>query len=443
MPITNTHPEYDRHIGAITKTSDAFEGDVQQYVPKKESQSQSQYEVFRTRASYYNVVERTTMALVGALTRKPATITGVYGDEPVIDCCDDMEELIQKSYCELMTSGRVGYLCDYDEAQQTPYISMYCSSAIVNWSNTFIILAEHYYAQDDKDPYKTMMKCRYRELYLDEAGLYAVRVWEEVSKDQWQPGPVITPMVKNQRIKQIPFVSVTPYGLKLSPCKPMLSTLANINIEHFTLQCQLAHIAWVLSSPTPVIIGDLQDETTGIGLGGDKFIHLRSQGDAKYMEFSGAGSDFVLQQSKQKEEQMFNLGSRLLQYKAGVESSDALQIRLGAEGASLVTVANSLEDGLEQILAIYNAWWNVGADKLEVDLNKDFTPAQIAPDTIRVLLEMYAKGVITLETLMKRLYEGEVIDDAAAEVAALQGVTPPPDNQEPPAPPVGQNSTYD
>lgn len=427
MPINNTHPEYDRHIGAVCKTHDAFEGDVQEYVPKKESQTSAQYEVFRSRASYYNVVERTTMALVGALTRKPATISGVWGDDPVFEGADTSEEFIQGAYCELMTGGRVGLLCDYDEVKQAPYICMYPSETIINWSDKFIILQESFYGADAKDPYKTSLQYKYRELYLDADGLYAVRVWGETAKDVWEvvEGPYL-PEARGTRLDHIPFYCVTPYDVKMCMVRPPLNTLANINIEHFTLQCQLAHIAWVLSSPTPVIVGQLADDTTGIGLGGDKFIHLMNGGDAKYMEFSGAGSTFVLDQSKQKEEQMFSLGSRLLQYKAGVESSDALQIRLGAEGASLTTMANSLERGLEKVLKDYNSWWSAAQGELDVDLNKDFTPAQMSPDSIRILLEMYSKEVITLETLMKRLYEGEMVDDAEEEIAnlALAGADP-------------------
>lgn len=417
MPINNTHPEYDRHIAAVTKTRDAFEGDVQQYVPKKESQTNAQYDVFRTRASFYNVVERTTIALTGALTRKPAMFEGIAGDEPVIDGAESLEELVQLSYAELLVGGRVGYLCDYDEVSSTPYICMYRSEDIINWSSSFIVLMEHFYGQDDKDPYKTVAMRKYRELYMDN-GVYSVRVWVEKSKDKFEVAEQYQPTIRGTTINQIPFVCVNAFDNELKMVKPPLNTLSNINVEHFTLQCQLAHIAWVLSSPTPVIVGDLQEETTSIGLGGDKFIHLRAGGDAKYMEFSGAGSTFVLDQSKQKELQMFSLGSRLLQYKAGVESSDALQIRLGAEGAALTTIANSLEDGLEAILQVYNTW-SMSSVEVEVDLNKDFSPSAMTPDQIRILLEMYSKEVITLETLMKRLYEGEIVDDIEEEINAL------------------------
>lgn len=421
MPITNTHPEYDRYIGAVVKTRDALEGDVVDYVPKKESQNLTQYEVFRSRPSYYNVVERTTTALVGALTRKPMMVEGVYNDVPVISGGDSPEELVQQSYVELLTGGRVGLLCDYNEDKQSPEIVMYRSEDIINWCQYFVVLKEHYYGHDKDDPYKIVMRCKYRELYLDEQGFYAVHVWEETSKNVWEVTDDPVPTVRGARLQEIPFVFVNPYDTKPGMCKPPLMTLANINIEHFTLQAQMAHVTWVLSFPLPTIIGDLQDDTTQVGFGGDRFLHLTKDSDAKFLEFTGAGANTIKEQIVNKEQQMFSMGSRLLQYKSGVESSDALQIRLGAEGASLVTMANSLQAGLTKVLQYYNQWWNADPAAVVVSLNKDFTPAVMTPDQIQILIELYTKNVITLDTLMKRLYDGEIVDSVEEELQAVAG----------------------
>lgn len=420
MPINSTHPEYNEHLDAIKRTQDALEGEVQEYVPRKTSLNQQQNDIFRGRASYYNVVERTTMALVGALTRKPCTVQGVYGGEPVISKGDSIEQMIQTCYADLLTSGRVGILCDYDEVNGTPYLVQYCSEHIINWCEDYIILEECFYGKDEKDPYVITEISRYRELYLDENGLYGVRIWEPMpGGKQFQVVEQYEPMVRGQRLTYIPFVCVTPYDVSTNICNPPLFTLANINIEHFVLSASLAHVAWVLASPTPVLVGELQDDTSTIGLGGDKFIHMRTGGSASFLEFKGQGTTFLLDMLKQKEAQMFSLGSRLLQFKAGVESSDALQIRLGAEGASLTTMANALQEGLTKILEIYNSWWMVTEGELLVELNKDFTPALMSPEEIKTLLALFQNNVITIDTLLQRLYEGEIVDDPIEEATQL------------------------
>jgi len=411
MPINSKHPEFDEYEEAVDLVTDAYEGDVAEYIPKKESQTPQQYQKFIKRPSFYNVVERTTSALVGALTRKPARLENVAGVIPNMDDGDNFEEFVQEAYVTLLTEGRLGILVDFDEENNQPYLVTYCGTSIINWSEDFVVIEECYYAPDKNDKYVQVETTRYRELTLDEAGVYTVNIWEQVKKDQWEITETIQPMVRGAYLTKIPFTFVNPQDCSDDICKPPLFTLAQINIEHFVLQAGLAHIAWVLASPTPTIVGDLQGDETTIGLGGDKFIHLKSGGSAQYMEFSGTGSSFVLDLANQKEAQMYSLGSRLLQYKAGVESSDALQIRLGAEGASLMTLRNALNAGLTHALTDYNTWFSSNAIPV-VDLNSDFSPAQMSPQTITSLLQLYAAGAITLETMLKRLYEGEIVDES-------------------------------
>lgn len=415
MPINSKHPEFDEYEERVDLTTDAFEGDVLSYVPKKESQSQAQYEKFRKRPSYFNVVERTCAALVGALTRKPARLSGVVNDSPLVDGADSFEEFVQEAYTTLMNEGRMGILCDYNEETGQPYLTAYPGTAIINWSDDFIVIKESYFASDRDDKYTIKEVQRYRELTVED-DIYTVNIWEEVAKDQYEITQSMQPMVRGAYLTQIPFTFVNSYDTTDDLCKPPLYTLASINIEHFVLQAGLAHIAWVLSSPTPVIVGDLQGDENTIGLGGDKFIHLKPGGSASYMEFSGAGANFLLELSKQKESQMFSLGSRLLQFKSGVESGDALQIRLGAEGASLMTLRNALNAGLTHALRFYNEWL-MSAVVPEVDLNSDFSPLSMTPQDISALLQLYAAGTITLDTVLKRLFEGEIIDQDALTLA--------------------------
>lgn len=427
MPINSTHPEYQRHIDDVTKTKDAFEGCVKDYVPRLVGQSNLQYEVYRSRAAYYNVVQRTVMALLGALTRKPYTLEGVVGDEPLCDDSCDFAEFIQQAYVELMVGGRIGFLCDYNADMDSPYLVSYRAEDITNWGENFVVLREMYYGQDAKDPYVTVEMCRYRELFLDENGVYTVRIWEQQGNrgKAYKLVDTVQPTYRGRSLEFIPFIFCTPYDTSKSVFKPMLSNLADINLEHFRVATDIAHGAHYLALPTPYIAGTLANDAQVVHLGSDQFIQLQQGGAVGFLEFQGTGMKFLLDLQKLKEEHMFNLGSRLLQYKAGVESSEALQLRLGAEGASLVTIANSLEVALTEILEIYNIWSGYPELEVELSLNKDFTPAKMAADDIRVLLELFQQGAITLETMMQRLYEGEVVDNAEEEIEGLTGQEEP------------------
>ena len=427
MPINSTHPEYDRVMPFVMKTKDAFEGDVQKYVPKLSGQSNDEYRAYQQRSSYYNMTERTCMALIGALMRKPYTLEYLAGDDPVCSEGEDFDDFISECYQDILTTGRVGILVDYNDMADTPYLVGYNACCVVNWSDNFVVIMEHYYDTDPNDQYQLIKKCQYRELYLDELGFYSVRIWRQPqgsrpNGDKWVVYETYEPSFRGMRLEYIPFWMVNPYEVGCDMYKPVLSTLADINIDHFKTSVDIGHGAHFLAIPTPWIAGNLQDDQTSIRLGTNEFIQLQQDGKIGFLEFSGQGLGFLKDMLIQKEDQMNNIGSKMLQYKKGVESSDALNIRLGTEGAMLLTLANALEEGLRQALETYNYWMGIDPEiEVELELNKDFSPVNITPQEMTGLLTLFQKDVISLDTLLQRLYEGEIIDDVQEELEKLTG----------------------
>ena len=381
MAINSLHPLYQQVHPFIKRTVDAYNGDVHDYIPRLAGQSQTEYDAYRTRSSFYNVVERTLAALVGALTRRPHTIENVVGDDPYFYGNVGSDEFVAGCYNDILKTGRVGILVDYDDVEQHPYITSYSGENIINWGDGFIVLSENYFGPDPEDHYNQILLTRYRELMLNDEGFYAVRIWEQKQgtygtnqKPQYEIVDVIEPMIRGQRLTSIPFTVVNPGSIGIQfVAKPPLSTMADINLDHFKIAVDIGHGAHYIALPTPYIAGDLANEASSIRIGSDQFIHLAPGGSVGYLEFTGAGMNFLMTLQTSKEEQMYSLGSRMLQYKKGVESSDSLQIRLGAESASLVGIAIALEEGLWQALYHYNMWMGFDTEP-EVELNKDVSP---------------------------------------------------------------------
>lgn len=425
MAINTTHALYDEFAPAMKRTCDAYDGKVQQYVPKLTGQSADQYDAYVNRSSYYNVVERTLSALIGALTRKTSRIEGV---EPRFAGDLGVEEFITQCYADMFKTGRVGLMVDFDESLNSPVVINYSGESIINWGDDFVVLMETYFAADPKDKYNQLLLTRYRELFIDDMGFYAVHIWEQKKtaagnysnvKPQYEVVETIEPTVRGQRFTFLPFVVANATGIGMGRiCRPPLATLADINIDHFKIAVDIGHAAHFIALPTPYITGDIQGESQFVRLGTDQFIHLTQGSTTGFLEFSGAGMSFLTELAKTKEEQMYSLGSRMLQYKRGVESSDSLQIRLGAEGAALIGVATALEEALCTALYWYNMWMGVDSEP-EVELNKDVSPVALDPSQVASLLSLYQQGVITLDTLIKRLYEGEIVDDINEEKAGL------------------------
>ena len=205
MAINTTHALYGEFAPAMQRTMDAYDGKVQQYVPKLTGQSVEQYNAYTNRSSYYNVVERTLSALIGALTRKNSSIEGVAGDDPLFAGDIGEDEFITQCYADMFKTGRVGLLVDFDESVQKPRVINYAGDTIINWGSDFIVLQETYFAPDPKDKYNQLLLTRYRELFIDDMGFYAVRIWEQKKtaagnysnvKPQYEVVETIEPVVR-------------------------------------------------------------------------------------------------------------------------------------------------------------------------------------------------------------------------------------------------------
>ena len=375
------------------------------------------------RAPYYNVTDRSVHALLGALMRKSYVMNNVANDTPVTDETN-FNEFLQCAYRTLLTQSRIGLHVDYDNALKSPKLIQYQSEHIINWSPTYIVLREDRLVQDPNDEYEHIVVEGYRELRLNE-GLYEVRLWDKVGTKKYVIREVIEPLVRGKRLTFIPFWFVTPFDNSMALYQPMVYPLAELNVHHFRFSVGEAHGLHYLGLPQPWLAGEITggdpNSTTpkSLAIGTTKAWHLAEGSTVGYLEFSGAGLGAIAAKLGVLEEQMYSSGSRLLTTKRGIESAEALQLRSGSESATLVSLAQALEQGLVKALTFYNEWAGSSAIP-ELSLNKDFTAAVLDPAQIKALLELHLAGTITLETLLTRLYDGEIVADVETELATLQ-----------------------
>lgn len=426
MPVSTKHPQYVASFDMIQTVEDAVTGNVKQekYIPRLTDQSQAAWDAYVGRAAYYNVTERTLVALVGALLRKPYSIEGLVGDVPNVDETT-FDEFLQRAYRLLFTQARVALHVDYDDVAGTPKLIAYASENIINWSDDFKIIEESVTVRDEDDPYVLKSIPQWRELYLDD-GVYNVRVWRQVGRsEKYEVIEQYTPTIRGATFDFIPFWLVTPYDNSDTVYTPPLASLAELNVLHLRFSVDLGHGLHFTALPQPVISGDLQTHSMDpnapvqkLSIGSENAWLLTPGSTASYLEFAGTGLAAVSNHIKSIEEQMYSSGSRLLTVKRGVESAEALQLRSGSESAVLVTMALSLENALTSALEVYNKWAGSSAEPV-VKLNKDFTAAPLDPAQMKVLIEAYNAGILSLDTFLNRLYEGEVVADVEAEKAAL------------------------
>jgi hypothetical protein len=416
---TVSHPEFSELDRKYDICENAFEGDVTDFVPHLVNQSKKEYDAYVSRAAYFNMVEKTITAVCGALTRKPYVLNG-YAEFPSTDDGNG-QTFLQENYRDILLGARVGILVDVGDDGKSKLID-YDADDIINWygdgtkPGDYVVIEECSLVPSLDNPFEQIEIESWRELYIDDMGFYAVRIWTENQKGQYVAESLPPMLVNGSRINYIPLWISTPFDNSWEVYNPPLFTLATLNISHFKQATDLAHYAHFMALPTFTIIGDLYTYTDGSGnqskaqilMGStQEALHLTQGSTAQFTEVSGASFSMLQNEMAATEERMYIAGSRLLSSKNGIESAQALQLRAGSESAVLNTIVHSLNSALNGALVLCGQIDNVPNPSIE--LNTDFTAASMDPTATKALLELYTAGTITLDQLLTELYAGEVV----------------------------------
>lgn len=403
------HPNFPELLKKYEICEDAFCGDVTEYVEVLDGQTKDERKLYVNRAAYFGVVQPTVSSLVGALTRRRFEMQGTF---PQTDFTSP-DEFLQMNFKNILLGARtVLYVTVQDGASK---IVAYDCDDVINWADDFIVIKEYETVRDSKNPFKVMSQPYYRELYLDDDGMFRSRKWMKTNKGRWVFEDLEDLVINGSLIDYIPAFVATPYDTSWEVFTPPLYTQSGLNIQHFKQYCDLAHYAHFMALPTPYITGDLatyqQNDGTTINaqvkLGSTKeVLHLDKEAQCGYMEVSGASFKMLQDELKNIEERMYIAGSKLMTNKNGVESAAALNIRASGETATLETIATSLESAMNGALELCSL---IDREQKSITLNRDFSQVVLDPAQVKVLLEAYAAGTVTLEQVQQQLERGEIV----------------------------------
>lgn len=415
MPINTLHPSYT--VAAGEYTSAAYNGDVKEFIPRASGWSNADHKAFVERPAYFNVTKRTTDALIGAMLRKPYVTTVEY---PYVSEKMNFDTMLSYVLRDIMLTSRVGILVDYNEEMQTPYLTPYDNNAIVNWGDDFVVLREDYYQVDPKDKYKKTVKCQYRELTIVD-DVYTVNIWRSKGTDDNKYAIVESyqPTSRGVTLDFIPFVFINSHDTTDECHKPVMFNMAEINIAHFKSSADIEHLAHFFALPQMYIAGGFEGDVEGtLAVGVPNAWVLAENSKVDYAQASSSGFDSLMKLIDKKEEQMASLGSRMLA-KAGVESAEALKLRSAGENSILIGLVNAVEEGIKQVLKYYVMWLGENPDDVEFYMSRDFTNIAVSPAEVSSLLALFTSNQISQETLLQRLYEGEIVDNVEEEKERL------------------------
>jgi hypothetical protein len=324
---------------------------------------------------------------------------------------------------QVLIVSRRGFWLDYADAPvDRPYLVAYDAEQIVDWDTivvsgdtrlSYLVLRE---VERTRNDFQVTVADRYRRIRLVD-GLVEVELWKKAEDGKtWVVTETKQPTRRGARLDFIPFVFVNADGITPPVRKPVLLDLVDLNLSHYRTSADLEHGRHFTGLPQPVVIG--ANPQTSLRIGSASVWPLPAGGDAKYMEFTGAGLKTLENALDQKERQMAVLGTRMLeQQKKTQEAADTVRLRHAGDDATLASIVGACEQGVTWLLRRW-AWWAGFSQDLDdaaigVTLNKEWDGVDIPIDGLSLLAQADKISFATLYFNLQRL--GLTRPDVTAE----------------------------
>lgn len=433
MPVEHQHPQYRKNVEVWQKCRAVIDGEDcikeagVKYLPALSGQTDQQYDAYVKRASFFAGTARTLDALVGMVFKNEMIVKFPESQAELLDAItrdrNSLNVFAKQAVEEVFMTARYGVLVDMEATGEHPYIVGYTAESVINWrtrivngreSLDLVVLKEQVYAP--RDEFDTDPTEKIRVLRLDiESSQYFVELYvkretaDPVSKSQWMLSETFEPKIRGVRMDFIPFVIIGTKNLSPDVEKPPLLDMANINLSHYRSSADLEHGRHYTALPTPWAAGF--DVKTSLHIGSSTaWISDDPQAQCGYLEYTGQGLGALENALKEKQGQMAVLGARLLETdKLAAEAADTHRIRRAGENNVVSSVADTVGEGLEVVLKWCAQWQGIVDQDIEVELNKEYLDAEVAPEMMSALMAQVQAGLISWDTYFYNLKRGQII----------------------------------
>ena len=417
MPINTNHPSYNATAEAWSRCRDVVAGEQAvkkagtKYLPRLSAQSGPDYENYKLRATFFNIVGKTLGALVGLAMTKPVI---EKHDEQLDYWFTDGEglqlnEMVGLALSEILLMGRIGLLVDAPVGGGKPSISTYAAESIINWrvSNgvlQWVVLKEVVEKSNSTDLYVTETEEQYRLLALMN-GAYYTQLFDKNSQPITLP---IFPQIGNRPMDFIPFLVINASSTGMAIEKPPMEDIANLNLSLYRTSADVEWGRHFTGLPTPVVSGT--DASTVLTIGGtNAWVLPDAQAKAYYLEFTGQGLQSLEKAITEKQGQLASMSARMIdQSTRGSESAEAVRMRYLSESATLTQACQMIEKGLNLVYSWLAKF--VGTEAPSITMPKEFLGAKLSAAELNALTDAYLKGTIDRATFVYNLRRGDMLD---------------------------------
>jgi len=393
---------------------------------------------FAEGAYFLPVVARTLEAFGGLVFGKTPTRSGLEALEAylkdITGSGQDIDRFAEQGFDGILETGGVMVLADYPDAPEgatvadaeangvRPTLKLYTAASVLSArfrkigaarKLAHVRVLEAVEEEDAADEFKLVTVKQVRVLDLDATGLYRQRVFRNTSGAWAQFGETVEPKRQGKRLDVLPtFFSNSRDGEPV-PAKPPLEDIADISIAHLNNSAALEWALLWTANPTPIFKGLNLKEGDTVRLGSSEGIIVGADGDAKFMEFTGAGLSELRSALEAKRKDAALMGARmLLENGRAAIAAETARIERAGETSVVSGIANALSDCLTKALTFMADWAGVTSEGIEYWLNTDLNPAGLSAQELTALLAAWRSGAISLEDLFENLQRAEIVDPA-------------------------------
>lgn len=459
--------EYLRRLPDVQKVRSFVAGAVTPYIERLRGHDAADYALYQRLAYYLPAVPRTLDAFASMVMNPEPVISDAPPafDEYLDDLTNDGEPFVRvcfKTVEEVAATGRYCLLADYpnepDAANITrldaqkrglrPFVRGYNWEDILDWrvSNiggqrrlSHLRLMEYVDEVDPANEWETTVRKCVRVLDLFE-GKYRVRLYKETTpqkRAETAPGAMLQPsmepvgeaffpLMNGKTMDFIPAVVFGPNSLDPSIVdKPPLLEMVEISRSHLNDSALRQWAMMWCGQPVPVITGlPASEDVAELKLGSSQGLVLGEGGTFALVALGADGVGAIKDSMEEKRRDMAAIGARILADESGAQiSTETARIQRAGEHSVLASIANTVADGMTQVLRWVAQWAGVsGADKIAVTLTTDFLPQGLQPGELAEWLAGLQAGTLPLPVVLEHLKSRGVIDPEMTEAEWNDGI---------------------
>lgn len=448
MTVTTQHPEYIAAADDWQLMADALKGDRAvkargtTYLPKTAGMIEAEamsaelaatgalYCSYKDKADYPLWVKdslRTMMGMVSRLEpeislppRMGSLLSAATGDG------FGPQQLFLRVCSALLVKGRFVLLCDIDDAGQ-PYIATYDAESAINWREsdlggrqdlTMAVLQE---SRDDpsNDEFSHLTETVYRVIDLADGGC-RVRVLnasgapveDEESIGKQGPSELVPldflPLVFAGSTANSPKVDEIP-----------LLTMARAALNYYRLSADYYQSLHYTAHPQPVVKG-LDDGDLRVTGPMAAWI-LPADGDAFYLEFTGAGVEKTREAMQDQRSAALEAGARVIDTQQQ-ESGDARRARQDDQHATLHSVVMQAAAAVEQAFRYLAEWMGENPDDVAFRVVPKFSTEVVDAALLQIVGNLVLAGEVPRQVLHGALRKAGLTELDDAELESLRDV---------------------